>query len=61
MGEKTSPQNRKMKSIRLSLATLELLQRLSVCLSEKDGVRQVTETEVIERAIHALARKAGVK
>ena len=52
---------RKMKSFRLSPQTLALLETLAAHLTAKDGVRRVSVTEVIERAVHALARKEGVR
>lgn len=57
----TKQDARKMKSVRLSLETLRLLAGLAERLTLKDGVRKITETEAMERAIHALAKKEGVR
>jgi len=53
--------NRKMKSFRMSPESVRLLAALAAHLTAKDGVRDVTETEAVERAIHALAKKEGIR
>ena len=52
---------RTMRSFRFSEATQHLLAALAANLSEKDGLRRVTETEVIERALRLLAKQEKVK
>jgi hypothetical protein len=57
---KKKPAGRIMRHFRLSPKINSLLKRLAQHLTAKDGVRVVTETEVIERALHAMARECGL-
>lgn len=54
-------EGRRMRSFRLSAETVRLLGALVEKLTEKDGVRKVTITEVVERAVAAMAKKEGVR
>jgi hypothetical protein len=47
-------------TIRMSPTTLALLKELADHLTTQDGIRVVTATEIVERAIHALAREHGL-
>ena len=52
---------RKMKSLRLSQATHAALELAAKVMGERDGVRDVTQTEVMERAIAEYLQNHGIQ
>lgn len=52
---------RVMMSFRLSRPTADLLRECARAMTAKDGVRKVSVTEALERAVRLLAKREGVK
>ena len=49
-----------MIALRISHRSKALLAALAEHLSERDGVRHVSQTEALERAIHHFAQEQGL-